>query len=197
RQPGALPLLQFALTELFENRDGYVLKIEGYEAAGGVLGALARRAEEVYVGLDSFSQAAAHQMFLRLVSLAEGAEDTRRRVTRTELNVIATDKMIVQHVLDEFGKHRLLTFDYEPGTRTPTVEVAHEALIRVWDRLREWLQSSREELRLHRRLSISSNEWLNTAKDKSYLASGARLIQFEALAVSPVIKLTPDASAYL
>ena len=73
----------------------------------------------------------------------------------------------------------------------------HEALIRVWDRLREWLQSSREELRLHRRLSISSNEWLNTSKDKSYLASGARLVQFEALAVSPVIKLTPDESAYL
>ncbi|MEP6983960.1 MAG: protein kinase [Chloroflexota bacterium] len=197
QQPGALPLLQFALTELFENRDGYLLKIEGYETAGGVLGALARRAEEVYLSLDSFSQAAAHQMFLRLVSLAEGAEDTRRRVTRTELNVIATDKTIVQHVLDEFGKHRLLTFDYEPGTRTPTVEVAHEALIRVWDRLREWLQSSREELRLHRRLSISSNEWLNTSKDKSYLASGARLVQFEALAVSPVIKLTPDESAYL
>ncbi len=197
QQPGALPLLQFALTELFNNRDGYVLKIESYQAAGGVLGALARGAEEVYLSLDSFSQAAAHQLFLRLVSLAEGAEDTRRRVTRTELNVIATDKTIVQHVLDEFGKHRLLTFDYEPGTRTPTVEVAHEALIRVWDRLREWLQSSREELRLHRRLSISSNEWLNTNKDKSYLASGARLIQFEALAVSPVIKLTPDESAYL
>jgi len=197
QQPGALPLLQFALTELFDKRDGYQLKTESYEEAGGVLGALARRAEELYVSLDSYSQAAAQQMFLRLVSLTEGAEDTRRRVTRTELNIIASDKTIVQKVLDEFGKHRLLTFDYEPGTRTPTVEVAHEALIRVWDRLREWLQSSREELHLHRRLSTAATEWVNAGRDKSFLPSGARLVQFESLAVSPIIKLTPDESAYI
>ena len=197
QQPGALPLLQFALTELFDKREGYLLKIGIYEAAGGVLGSLARRAEELYVSLDSYSQAAAQQMFLRLVSLADGAEDTRRRVTRTELNIIATDKSIVQKVLDEFGKHRLLTFDYEPGTRTPTVEVAHEAIIRVWDRLREWLQSSRDELRLHRRLSLASTEWVNSGKDKSFLPSGARLVQFESLAVSPIIKLTADESAYI
>ncbi len=197
QQPGALPLLQFALTELFDKRDGYLLKIETYEEAGGVLGSLARRAEELYTSLDSFSQAAAQQMFMRLVSFAEGSEDTRRRVTRTELNIIATDKHIVQKVLDEFGKHRLLTFDYEPGTRTPTVEVAHEALIRVWDRLREWLQSSRDELRLHRRLSLATYEWVNAGKDKSFLPSGARLAQFESLVVSPIIKLTPDESAYI
>lgn len=197
QQPGALPLLQFALTELFNKRDGYLLKTTSYEAVGGVFGALARSAEELYQSLDSYSQSATQQLFLRLVSLADGAEDTRRRATRSELNIIANDKSIVQHVLDEFGKHRLLTFDYEPGTRTPTVEVAHEALIRVWDRMREWLQISREELRLHRRLSVSVNEWQNAAKDKSFLASGARLVQFETLAISPVIKLTPDESAYL
>ncbi len=197
QQPGALPLLQFALTELFDKRDGYLLKIETYEEAGGVLGSLARRTEELYISLDSFSQAAAQQMFLRLVSLTEGAEDTRRRVTRAELNIIAADKSIVQNVIDAFGKYRLLTFDYEPGTRTPTVEVAHEALIRVWDRLREWLQSSRDELRLHRRLSLAATEWVNAGKDKSFLPSGARLVQFESLVVSPIIKLTTDESAYI
>ncbi len=197
QQPGALPLLQFALTELFDKRDGYLLKIETYNEAGGVLGSLARRAEELYVSLDSYSQSAAQQMFLRLVSFTEGAEDTRRRVTRTELNVIASDKSTVQKVLDEFGKHRLLTFDYEPGTRTPTVEVAHEALIRVWGRLREWLASNREELRLHRRLSLATTEWVNSGRDKSFLPSGARLVQFESLAVSLIIKLTLDESAYI
>ncbi|MBI1280160.1 MAG: protein kinase [Anaerolineaceae bacterium] len=197
QQPGALPLLQFALTELFDKREGYLLKIDSYAKAGGVLGSLARRAEELYTSLDSFSQAAAQQMFLRLVSLSDGAEDTRRRVTRMELNIIASDKTIVQNVIDEFGKHRLLTFDFEAGTRTPTVEIAHEALIRVWDRLREWLQSSREELRLHRRLSIAATEWVNTGKDKSFLPSGARLVQFESLAVSPIIKLTANESAFI
>jgi WD40 repeat protein/serine/threonine protein kinase len=197
QQPGALPLMQFALTELFDKRDGYLLKTESYLASGGVLGALARRAEDLYITLDSYSQAAAQQMFLRLVSLAEGAEDTRRRVTRTELNIISTDKSIVQHVIDEFGKHRLLTFDYEPGTRTPTVEVAHEALIREWGRYRDWLQSSREELRLHRRLNQATTDWVVAGKDKSFLPSGARLVQYEALAISPLIKLTPDESAYI
>ncbi len=197
QQPGALPLLQFALTELFDKRDGYFLKTESYLASGGVLGALARRAEDLYITLDTYSQAAAQQMFLRLVSLTEGSEDTRRRVTRTELNIISSDKSIVQHVISEFGKHRLLTFDYEPGTRTPTVEVAHEALIREWKRLHDWLQSSREELRLHRRLTQVTSEWVAADKDKSFLPSGARLVQYESLAISPLIKLTPDESAYI
>ncbi|MCA0453181.1 MAG: protein kinase [Chloroflexi bacterium] len=197
QQPGALPLLQFALTELFNKRHKYIMTLAVYEEFGGVLGALAQRAEELYTSLDSYSQAAAKQMFLRLVSTTEGADDTRRRVTRTELNSISSDKSIVQGVIDAFGKYRLLTFDYEPGTRTPTVEVAHEALIRVWDRLHDWLETSREDLRLHNRLSTSTTEWVNAKKDASFLASGSRLIQFEPLGNSPVIKLTQDESAYL
>jgi hypothetical protein len=77
-QPGALPLLQYALTELFEHRAGRVLTRDAYEAGGGVAGALVRRAAELYAGLDQSSQAAARQLFLRLVTPGEGAEDTRR-----------------------------------------------------------------------------------------------------------------------
>jgi WD40 repeat protein len=129
--------------------------------------------------------------------MTDGAEDTRRRVTRTELNNISPDKSIVQGVIDAFGKYRLLTFDYEPGTHTPTIEVAHEALIRVWSRLHDWLDMSREELRLHRRLSNATVEWAKAGRDASFLASGSRLVQFEPLGASPIIKLTPDESAYL
>lgn len=197
QQPGALPLLQYALTELFEQREGYILTRSAYQSSGGVLGALARRADEIYNELDSFSQNAAQQMFLRLVTLGEGVEDTRRRALRAELNAIARDKQVVQEVIDKFGKYRLLTLDYEPGTRAPTVEVAHEALIRVWKRLKSWLDSNRDELRLHRRLITSANEWLNAKRDPSFLASGSRLGQFEALAVSPAITLNEDESAYL
>ena len=79
-QAGALPLLQYALTELFEQRKGRLLTREAYDAIGGTVGALARRADEVYLDFDQASQEAARQMFLRLVTLGEGVEDTRRRV---------------------------------------------------------------------------------------------------------------------
>lgn len=197
QQPGALPLLQYALTELFERREGYILTRAAYQSSGGVLGALARRADELYNELDSSSQSAAQQMFLRLVTLGEGVEDSRRRASRAELNAIARDKRIVQEVIDKFSKYRLLTLDYEPGTRAPTVEVAHEALIRVWGRLKSWLDTNRDELRLHRRLIAAANEWINARRDPSFLASGSRLTQFESLVLSPAISLNEDESTYL
>src|SRR5262249_16347555 len=88
-QTGALPLLQYALTELFERRSGRVLTQAAYQEIGGAVGALARRAEEVYNELNPAGQEAAQQMFLRLVTLGEGVEDPRRRVARSELLAIA------------------------------------------------------------------------------------------------------------
>ncbi|MGD8750623.1 MAG: serine/threonine-protein kinase, partial [Anaerolineales bacterium] len=75
-QPGALPMLQYALTELFEGREDHTLTKEAYQEIGGVSMALARRAEEVYNDLDEVSQATTRQVFLRLVTLGEGVEDT-------------------------------------------------------------------------------------------------------------------------
>jgi DNA-binding XRE family transcriptional regulator len=84
-QPGTLPLLQYALTELFERREERLLSLAAYQASGGVSGALARRAEELYAGLEMAGQEATRQIFLRLITLGEGGEDTRRRVLRAEL----------------------------------------------------------------------------------------------------------------
>ena len=84
-QPGTLPLLQYALTELFERRTGRILTLQAYTEIGGVTGALARRADELYRRFDAAGQEATRQLFLRLVTLGEGTEDTRRRVRRTEL----------------------------------------------------------------------------------------------------------------
>ncbi len=84
-QPGTLPLMQYALTELFEQRQGRLLTIDAYQNSGGVLGALARRADELYEDLDDAGRAATRRLFLRLVTLGEGVEDTRRRVLRSEL----------------------------------------------------------------------------------------------------------------
>ncbi|MCC7445912.1 MAG: protein kinase [Anaerolineae bacterium] len=196
-QPGALPLLQYALTELFERRKSRLLTLDVYRATGGVLGALARRADELYNELDEAGQQAVRQIFLRLVTPGEGTEDTRRRATLPELTSVMGSKPVIQSVIDTFGKYRLLTFDRDPQTRIPTVEVAHEALIRTWERLRGWLAESREDLRMQRRLAASVIEWLNSGRDASFLASGTRLDQFEAWANETTLALNADERAYL
>ncbi len=181
-EPGALPLLQYALTEVFERREGMTLNIKAYHDIGGALGALARRAEEIFVELDADKQSATRQMFLRLVAVGEGNEDTRRRAHWAELiSVAGQQQEVMEAVIDIFGKSRLLTFDNDPQTREPTVEVAHEALIRQWVRLREWLNDSREDLRLQRRLTSETQEWFEHQQDANYLVAGVRLQQYEAL----------------
>jgi WD40 repeat protein/serine/threonine protein kinase len=197
QQPGALPLLQYALTEVFERSNGPVFMMAAYKEIGGVFGSLARRADELYEGLDVERRTAVRQIFLRLVRLGDGVDDTRRRVLRSELISLSNDKPLIQEVIDLYGQYRLLTFDYEPATRAPTVEVAHEALIREWGRLHTWLNASRDELRLQQRLAQAVNEWSNSGEDRSFLASGSRLAQFEALLQTSTIALNPDEKRYL
>lgn len=176
-QPGTLPLLQYALTELFERRDGNTITESAYEDLGGILGALTKRADEVYAELDETQQAVTRQLFLRLTTLGEGTEDTRRQALQSELLSLGGETM--QAVIDIFGQSRLLTFDHESLTREPTVEVAHEAIIREWKQLRTWLDESRDDLRLQRRLALSAQEWRTSGKDPSFLAAGTRLAQLE------------------
>ena len=210
-QPGTLPLVQYALTELFARREGRRLTLAAYRASGGVLGALAGRAEEIYTGLAEPEQALARQLFLRLVTLGEGTEDTRRRVHYRELESLAhaagavspgpaagiTHPRSLDHVLAEFGRYRLLTFDHDPITREPTVEVAHEALLRSWARLREWLDGGRADLRVQRQLGTAAGEWERAGQDRSFLAGGARLAQFAALVAEGQVALTAGERAYL
>jgi WD40 repeat protein len=197
KQPGALPLLQYALTELYNRRNDNKLVLQAYNDSGGVSGALAHRATELYQALNTEGQTAVRQLFLRLVTLGENAEDTRRRVGRAELNSLVGNRDTLEEVIETFGKHRLLAFDHEPTTRAPTVEIAHEALIREWGLLRSWLDESRDELRIQRRLAQATGEWLNSKRDASFLATGARLAQFETLQNSNSLALNADETAYV
>lgn len=196
-EPGALPLLQYALTELFDRRDGLIMTLETYNESGGVLGSLARRAEELYVEMDAKHQESVRQLFLRLVTLGEGTEDTRRRVLWSELAFYDGSDDPMSDVLDIFTKYRLLTGDNDPQTREPTVEVAHEALIRQWQRLRDWLADNRDNIRVQRQVVAAVNEWHQNDKDNSYLASGMRLEQFEILLDSDDIALTLEEKNYI
>ena len=188
-------MLQYALTELFEHRSGYTLTLDAYHAQGGVMGVLAKRADEVHDRLTPEQQAAAVQLFLRLVTLGEGTEDTRRRARQAELLSLRGEAM--KTAIEAFGQSRLLTFDRDPLTREPTVEVAHEAIIREWQRLRTWLDDSRSDIRQQRMLAASAQEWLQSKRDASYLLSGSRLSQFESWATTTNVALTPDERAYL
>ena len=168
-QPGTLPLLQHALSELFERREGRTLTNKAYREIGGVLGALVRSAEVIYALLDKPGKAATRQLFLRLVTLGEGTEDTRRRVLLEELEHLSGHNSQLSIVIGAFGRARLLSFDHDPITRGATIEVAHEALLKEWTRLREWLNESRADVRIQRQLATAAREWQNAGGESSFL----------------------------
>jgi DNA-binding SARP family transcriptional activator/ABC-type glycerol-3-phosphate transport system substrate-binding protein len=193
---GALPLLQFALTELAERADGRTLTLDAYRRIGRVSGALARRAERLFEPMNPTGRDACRQLFLRLVTLGEGTEDTRRRVRRSELATLA-DPQAMDAVIETFGRHRLLSFDRDPDTREPTVEIAHEALLREWARLRAWIDDAREDLRQRARISAAAGEWLQAERSSDYLLSGMRLGQAEEATQADAIRLTETEREYV
>jgi WD40 repeat protein/DNA-binding SARP family transcriptional activator len=196
-QPGALPLLQYALTELFERRDWERLTLAAYREIGGIAGALSARADRIYESTDPHGRQTTKQVFLRLVTLGEGRQDTRRRVARSELDALEVKGEAIEGVVDTFGRHRLLTFDREPSTREPTVEIAHEALLRAWGRLRMWIDAAREDLRQERGLARAAAEWRGSGGDQSFLMRGARLEQLDAWVSTTELAIGRPERAYL
>jgi WD40 repeat protein/class 3 adenylate cyclase len=169
-QPGALPLLSHSLLETWKRRSGRMLTVIGYLQSGGVHGAIAKTAETVYQeGLSAEQRALARNIFLRLTELGEGTEDTRRRVSIAELVPRREQQAEVDEVLRTLADARLVTIG------EGTVEVAHEALIRHWPTLREWLDEDREGRLLHRRLTETAQEWETLDRDPGALFRGARL----------------------
>ncbi len=153
-EPGALPLLSHALLATWERRRGRTFTVYGYHASGGVRGAIAETAESVFTDqLNQAQQELAHDIFLRLTELGEGTEDTRRRATLNELAHQSEEALQLRTVLDTLAEARLITLNED------TAEVAHEALIREWQRLHEWLSQDREGLLLHRHLTDAALEW--------------------------------------
>jgi WD40 repeat protein/DNA-binding SARP family transcriptional activator len=191
-QPGALPLLQYALTLLFERRRSGALSRASYDEIGGVAGALARHAEEVFAALPDAGREAARQLFLRLVNLGEAGEDTGRRASRTELDSLEADRDELVSAIETFGAARLLSFDRDPSTRAATVEVAHESLLWEWGRLRTWIAVARDDLSTERRLAAAARDWIAANREPSYLLSGARLEQLEAWRASSGLAVSAE-----
>lgn len=193
-EPGAMPLLSHALLETWHRRRGRTLTLSGYLASGGVRGAIAETAETVFQDqLDSRQQAIARHIFLRLTALGDGEDFvwTRRRVGYDELIPTEADTTLTREVLTYLADARLIT------TSENVAEVAHEALLREWPRLSEWLASNRASLLLQRQLTNAAAEWRKAKNDASFLLTGARLTQFENLALFSTVVLTQDERAYL
>ena len=164
-QTGALPLVSTALLETWAARSGTTLTLAGYLMAGGVRGAVARLAESVWDGFDSTQRAAARRILLRLANPDGASSDVRRRAQRTELVSGPTEEKVLATLIDR----RLLTASED------TVEVAHEALLREWPRLRNWLEEDREGRRLHRQLADAAAAWQADGRDDAGLYRGVRL----------------------
>jgi WD40 repeat protein/class 3 adenylate cyclase len=166
-EPGALPLLSTALLELWDRRDGRAIRLDAYLQTGGVRGAVARLAEDVYGGLDPEQQAVARAVMLRLAAPGEGDTVVRRRVPLVEFD--AERNQDVADVVAVLTDRRLLTVS------DGIVEVAHEALLREWPRLREWLVEDRAGRVLHAHLMDTARLWEIADHDQGELYRGARL----------------------
>jgi sugar lactone lactonase YvrE len=158
-QTAALPLVQHALVETWHRRRGMTLSLVGYEEAGGVEHAIARTAEAVYSDLTDDQRETARRTFLRLIALGEGTEDTKRRAAREDLDA---------EVLERLAGARLVTLTEQHA------ELTHEALIRSWPRLRDWIAEDRNALRVHHQLTEAAAEWDG---DRDLLYKGVRLAQ--------------------
>lgn len=174
-QPGGLPLLEHALLELWERRLGHQMTFAAYREIGGVEGAIARRAEQEYDALTPEQQVVAQRILLRLVQPGEGTVDTRRRARLDELAPDPAHIGEVEAVVQRLADARLLTTGRETASAEEMVDVAHEALIQGWPRLRDWIERDREALRTQRRLADAALEWQRQKQDESYLYRGARL----------------------
>jgi WD40 repeat protein len=159
----ALPLISHALQQSWGRRRGNTLTLAGYEAVGGIQHALAHTAEKVYAELAPDQQRLVRGVFLRLVALGDGTEDTRRRVGREEFSPG------LDAVLDALATARLISVD------SRTVEIAHEALLHAWPRLHEWIEQDRAGLRVYQEIAADATAWQRDRRDSSVLYRGSRL----------------------
>ncbi len=169
-EAGSLPLISHALVETWMRRKGATLTLEGFRAAGGVAGAIAQTADVIFEQrFGEAEQAATRRLFLRLVSPGEGAGDTRRVVERTEIES-DSEPSVMARVVEPLTEARLLTGDKR------VVQIAHEALLRSWPRLRGWIDEARDDLRVRQRLIRHAEEWRSADREPDLLLRGTPLL---------------------
>ena len=190
---GRLALLSYALQQTWRNREGRRLTVAGYRATGGIDGAVAQAADNVYNRLDPAGRDALQRVLLRLVTLGEGTPDTRRRVSFAELTGSEGSERATstRAVLAALIDARLVTADAD------TVEITHETLLTAWPRLRQWLTEDRAGLRIHRDLTDAAHDWQQEGRDPGRLFRGTRLAVARDWAAHHGQDLNDDERAFL
>ncbi len=173
QEPGNLPLLEFALTQLWAKQSRGLLTHQAYSEIGGVAKALALHAEAVYANLSEEKQKQAQRLFVQLVRPGEGTEDTRRLATPVEVG----NWELVTFLAGEDA--RLVVTGRDEQTEEETVEVVHEALIREWGRLRGWMESDRTFRTWQEQLRVAMRQWQINDKQEGYLLQSAPLGEAE------------------
>ncbi|MEM9264701.1 MAG: pentapeptide repeat-containing protein [Cyanobacteria bacterium P01_F01_bin.13] len=183
--PGSLPLLQYTLKELWQLRQENTLMLSAYQDLGGINGTLDKRATEIYNSFDGDQQWTVQHIFQQLTQLGEGTEDTRRRVFLD--NLVSEPLHPVERVRDVIDRlsdkeNRLLITNEVVGKgkikeRRAIVDVAHEALIRHWRLLRQWIEKNRDSLRQQRRIEANAVTWQEHKQSRGYLLQGIPLIE--------------------
>ena len=148
-EPAALPLLSHVLRETWARREGRTLTVDGYRATGGIRDAVSRTAESLYDGMDDAGRHQLRNVLLRLVMPTEDGDPVRARVPRATLAVDEEHQVLVEQLVNA----RLVSVDGD------SVQIAHEALVRVWPRLRAWLDDDVDGQRVFRHLAGAADAW--------------------------------------
>lgn len=180
RGAGALPLMQYALKQLYAKREGLRLSKAAYAAMCGVRGALAEHAESLYNALPPAMQSTARRLLLRLVEVSETGEATRRRIPRESLTFTGIAPETVDDLIASLTspENRLLIASREVGGQEEMsvhIEVAHEALLREWKRLANWIEENQADLHYGGELLKDAQDWENAGRSADYLLKGARV----------------------
>lgn len=173
-EPGALPLMQFALQDLFEaEKERGELTLDGYLKRGGLRQALEHHADAEFEKLSADEKQLARTVFSGLIEIGRGRQDTKRTALFGELVPAGTDAARVQTLVRELADARLITTDEHEGKET--VALAHERLIDAWKWLRQLVDENRDAIALQNEIAQDAQEWDTFKRDESYLYRGARL----------------------
>ncbi len=165
-EAGALPLLSHALLATWSHSRGSRLTLADYQASGGIRDAIARTAEQAYATLDAVGQELARQLFLRLVHIGDDGRESRARLPLRDL---PGDASAAAAVLEQFVGQRLVTKD------RAAAEIAHEALLGAWPRLRVWIDADREDIRIQHFIEVASRAWVQAGREAAALLRGGQL----------------------
>ncbi|MBL0218821.1 MAG: protein kinase [Myxococcales bacterium] len=192
---GALPLLQFAATRLWDARDRTRKKLtaSAYAAMGGVGGAFARHADEVAAAIPSANQLLLKAVMTRLVT----PEGTRAIVDQRELFGLSADEAEVRHILDHLVRARLINLNVDSAEGTTTVEIVHEVLISEWPTLRRWLEDSHALRGFMHELRQAVRQWIARNRSSDLVWRGGTAQDALGLIKRHVIDLSTTEREYL